>query len=119
MLNIELWSEIRRIGWDSDHSDYACLRKELHERVTYHHIQEIAEFAKARATEMKEHLNEFAESQPEGLAKYWGVSDDSFWDLCCHIVGLGRDVYRLVMEEPTNAKRLAPRENFLYIFNNA
>jgi hypothetical protein len=49
------------------------------------------------------------------------VSDDSFWDLCSHIVGLGESVYNLCIKYPEIAQILIndKKENFEYGFTKA
>lgn len=46
------------------------------------------------------------------------VGDDGFWDLCAHIVGLGKDVYEQACKNP-EAILSQPDyvENFEYLFN--
>lgn len=50
-----------------------------------------------------------------------GIGDDSFWDLCSHIVGLGESVYNLCLKYPDIAKILIDDkvENFEYGFTKA
>lgn len=49
-----------------------------------------------------------------------GVSDDSFWDLTAHIVGLGESVYNDILMHPEKIKDYAKnhkyKENFEYCF---
>ena len=47
------------------------------------------------------------------------LSDDSFWDLTSHIVGLGKDVYISVLKEPKTIENYlnSYKENFSYCFN--
>ncbi len=67
-------------------------------------------------------LEEHAERVTGSRYSYYGVSDDGFWDLTAHIVGLGENVYRLVLNYPEIAKMMADErdytENFEYIFND-
>lgn len=50
-----------------------------------------------------------------------GIGDDSFWDLCSHIVGLGESVYNLCLKYPKIAEILIQDkvENFEYGFTKA
>lgn len=47
------------------------------------------------------------------------VGDDSFWDITAHMVGLGRDVFYSVLEEPKKILeyRNSFKENFEYCFS--
>ena len=49
------------------------------------------------------------------------IGDDSFWDLCSHIVGLGESVYNLCLKYPEIARILIDDkvENFEYGFTKA
>ncbi len=49
------------------------------------------------------------------------IGDDSFWDLCSHIVGLGESVYNLCLKYPEIARILVDDkvENFEYGFTKA
>lgn len=53
--------------------------------------------------------------------KIKGIGDDSFWDLCSHIVGLGESVYNLCIKYPEIAQILVKDkvENFEYGFTKA
>ena len=47
------------------------------------------------------------------------VSDDGFWDLCAHIVGLGKKAYENVCENPEKILEYSNYvENFEYLFNS-
>ena len=52
-----------------------------------------------------------------------GCGDDSFWDLCSHIVGLGESTYDLCLKHPEIAQVMADNkeyvENFEYGFTKA
>ena len=47
------------------------------------------------------------------------LSDDSFWDLTSHIVGLGKDVYISVLKDPKTIENYLDtyKENLSYCFN--
>jgi hypothetical protein len=110
------WMQIRLIGWDDEHHDYRNKRVILRTQYAPEDLKLLAEFARDRAREMKNTLNAFANTQPEGIRRYWGCGDDSFWDLCCHIVGLGKETFGLITCQPGLAKRIRYKENFLYVF---
>ena len=53
--------------------------------------------------------------------KIKNISDDGFWDLCSHIVGLGESMYDLCIKYPEIAQILIndKKENFEYGFTKA
>jgi len=87
--------------------------------------KDVLKDAKKYAIELRRHLADVLGDHAERITGnrygYWGISDDSFWDLTAHIVGLGENVYHLVLKYPEIAKMMADEqdftENFEYIFN--
>ena len=73
-----------------------------------------------RFKELGATLNDYADTVGD-RHYYYGVSDDSFWDLKAHIIGLGEGFYNMVLASPHVAKDLADagdyKENFGYIFH--
>ena len=49
-------------------------------------------------------------------AEQCGTGDDSFGDLCCHIVGLGQEVYEAELAAPLLAVRRAQRGDYVESF---
>lgn len=48
------------------------------------------------------------------------VSDDTFWDLCCHIVGLGKEAFEHVFNNPSEIVNYPEfKEGFWYCFNDS
>lgn len=78
-------------------------------------------FYLARLEEIKGVLECYAEKKTRNRYGYYGVSDDGFWDLRAHIIGLGENFYLSVISDPEKARKISDDrsyvENFGYIFH--
>ena len=114
-----MWERISDIGWGVRTVDYKRLRKELSEKYSMKDIKRTKEFAVAKRKELAKILTEFEKSI--GVPNYFNVSDDGFWDLTAHIVGLGKHHYDIIIEKPPIARDIVInnmyKENFEYSFN--
>ena len=112
------WEIIGEIGWGVKTVDYKHLRK-IMDTVYKSENDALQSFVKEKREQLVKRLNEYAE-RVGSKRTYYGVSDDSFWDLTAHIVGLGRAKYNEVFAKPKIAKQMAAdkayKENFQYIF---
>ena len=114
-----MWEHIFNIGWGVKSLNYKELKKRISENYSDKEIKRIKEFAVFKRRELKKVLNDFEKNI--GIPNYYNVSDDGFWDLTAHIVGLGKERYNSVINDPVIAREIVInnmyRENFEYIFN--
>ena len=117
------WDIIESINWKERH-DYTNIGKELEKRYTEQELETLAVFIKYQRSLLTEVLMRHAHNETGDLYDYYGVSDDGFWDLTAHIVGLGKETFNDIMyNNPERAKEIADEssyvENFEYIFHYA
>ena len=110
------WKMIEDINWGKliqEYQDkpYDKMGEYCINNYTLQEIIVLQNFAVQKRTELQEILRD----------KIKGVSDDTFWDLCAHIVGLGESVYNLCIKYPEIAQILVKdkQENFEYGFTKA
>lgn len=116
------WKIIELANWkeDKDYKEIGTLWKKI---LKPEIIEETEKFYSEKLSEIKEVLETHALEKTGKRYGYYGVSDDGFWDLSAHIIGLGEDFYNRVLQNPEIAKELADNrdyeENFGYIFQYA
>jgi len=117
------WEMIEKIGWSNSTERYLYEKKGewLRENYTPQEIGQLQAFVRVKKQILKKRLNEFSDDTKAGRKCYYGVSDDGFWDLTTHIIGLGKEEYYKTLDNPLLAKERADKrdykENFEYIFN--
>lgn len=114
-----MWDIIIDLGWGVKSTNYKLIRLSIYDRYSEKEINKLAEFSKFKRKELQNRLKEY--EKQIGIPSYYNISDDGFWDLSAHIVGLGKEWYYLVMKNPEIAKDISDNhmyvENFEYIFN--
>lgn len=113
------WAVIERLNWinvkssDEINDISEFLKNNYDEKI----ISNVAEFAKLKRKELSEILTKY--EKQINVRNFYNVSDDGFWDLTAHVVGLGKDFYHLVLMKPEIARTVNAVENFEYIFTKA
>lgn len=114
-----MWNIILNIGWGVKSTNYNYIRYNLWNTYTEKEINKISEFSRFKRKQLQNILKDY--ENKIGIKSYYNVSDDGFWDLTAHIVGLGKQWYYLVIQNPDIAKDISDNhmyvENFEYIFN--
>ena len=125
--NYTFWDIVEKINWE-----WLCKQegirpyKKAHEILVNlgyddHRIYEIGQTAKSFRGVLKNAIEEYSLKKYGHRHKFPHVSDDSFWDLTAHIVGLGENVYNDILAYPEKIKEYADThnytENFEYSFN--
>ena len=115
----KMWAMIFDIGWGIKSLDYKFIRKNLLDRYLDKDLLRLKEFVKYKRKELCKILTEY--EIKIRIKNYFRVSDDGFWDLTAHIVGLGKERYDSIIENPEIAQEISInymyKENFQYIFN--
>lgn len=113
------WQCVSSLNWATD-PDHHRTKKEV-SQMEPAMKEKLWEWCKQKRKDLADVLDRYAASKPEGKSRYWNVSDDGFWDLTAHIVGMGKTFYNAVIEHPQIAKWLADsrtyKENFEYSFH--
>jgi len=118
MRNTEIfWNLVEEIGWGTKTTDTKKLKRTLRREYNEEFINAMKDNALRQRRALATIMDEHALKETGSIASYWGVSDDSFWDLTAHIVGLGKEVYDFICKNPIYAKTIKYKENFEYIFN--
>jgi hypothetical protein len=114
-LHIEkMWNYIFDIGWGIKTNNHKILRKTLPDKYSEKEIIQLKEFSVYKRRELQKVLNNYTKINNLGYS-YYHVSDDGFWDLTAHIVGLGKERYYSVVNDPSIAREISL--NYLYIEN--
>jgi hypothetical protein len=102
------WQFVSDAGWDKN-KDYEAIARRLSSK---YGLDKRA--LQVMFSELQKKLMEELERSGVEL----GVSDDSFDDLTAHIIGMGRDEYYRVLNEPQNAiaHKKSYVESFAYVF---
>lgn len=126
IINTDQWNIINEIKWYNNSKMYG---KEANDMVaeycisnlTYEEIIELHNFVVDKRKELSNFLMGYLTGISKERRKELTVSDDGFWDLCSHIVGMGEVVFNLVKTYPYmifDLQREA-QENFEYGFDKA
>ena len=118
--DINCWRIIEFADWKNC-KDYKIIGNNMRLVFKQEVLKQVKNFYSEKLKEIEEVLNNYAATQPKGRRSFWGLGDDSFWDLRAHIIGLGENFYLRVLNDPSIAKEMADKgdfkENFGYIFN--
>lgn len=122
------WNIITELDWKNvpinsgGTCDYLKLTKKLINKYPLNIIDDLREFVKEKRKILCDKLNEYSISKI-GTVNYYGIGDDSFWDLTAHITGCGHKIYNKILENPEEAKIMAKNynyiENFQYVFGES
>lgn len=111
------WKLVDEIGWGTKTTDKNKIKRTLNYEYNREFIEAMRNIAVRQRRALATIMDEFALKETGSISSYWGVSDDGFWDLTAHIVGLGKEVYDFICKNPIYAKTIKYQENFEYIFN--
>ena len=122
MSDKEFWFMVKDAEWGMD-VDIDAIGKRLRKKYRKKKMELMQLRYEEKLSELAEILEDHAEKKCGNRHGYYRVSDDSFWDLRAHIIGLGEDYYNGVVAYPEIAKVMADEhqymENFGYIFQIA
>jgi hypothetical protein len=119
LRNIDIfWNLVKEIGWGTKTTDIDKLKNALNNEYNIEFLISMKDIAIRQRRALGTIMDEHALKETGSIASYWNVSDDGFWDLTAHIVGLGKEVYDYICRNPIYARTIAYAENFEYIFNN-
>lgn len=109
------WEFVKIFKWSDNFANYHERMKYVKKAICLSH-NDIIEFYML-AKHFKENLKNAIIAKCSEK-EYELLSDDAFWDLCAHIVGLGKDVYYKCLSNPCLAFEYVKdtKENFEYIF---
>lgn len=118
--SVNYWRVLEFADW-KNRKDYELIGKEMKQLFAQQTLDKAEDFYNAKLDELKRVLEDHAEKKTGDRNAYFGLSDDSFWDLRAHIIGLGEEFYNGVLQNPEIAKKMSDshdfNENFGYIFN--
>ncbi len=118
MRNTEIfWNLVKEIGWGTKSTNSKNLKRRLHKEYNQEFLDAMKDIAVRQRRALAMIMDEFALKETGSISSYWNVSDDGFWDLTAHIVGLGKEVYDFICKNPIYAKTIKYEENFEYMFN--
>ena len=112
----ECWFVIDQLGWR-----YKADSNEIGERLMYFISREgDIESLRKFVADKRQTIVDILKYTDVKVGHYWG-GDDSYWDFTAHIVGMGSEVFKQVVNDPTKIDLVGEKytENFQYIFNKA
>lgn len=113
------WDIIKEIGWEMKRTDYRNIGHELGKKYDKHIRTELQLFIRKKYFNMRDKLQHLWFSNNGDRL---GLGDDSYWDFCINLVGLGKEIYNAVCNRPNIAVSMAHMgaytENFGYIFHH-
>ena len=117
--SVNYWKVLEFADWKNC-KDYELIGKRMRQVFAPETLDKAEAFYNSKLDELQRVLEDHAEKKTGDRNDYFGLSDDSFWDLRAHIIGLGEKFYQSVLENPEIAKKMADQddfeENFGYIF---
>ena len=118
--SVNYWRILEFADWKNC-KDYELIGRKFKQVFAPETLDKAEAFYNSKLDELKRILEDYAEKKTGDRNAYFGLSDDSFWDLRAHIIGLGEKTYQDVLQDPEIAKRMADqhdfKENFGYLFN--
>jgi len=105
------WRLVALLNWQLDF-DYRRIQDEIESKISPTNPDHLQAWCVDKRKDLQSILDRHADSTPEGRRRFFGIGDDSFNDLCCHIVGLGKTFYEVVCDRPQIAKEMADKRNF-------
>ena len=115
----ELWEIVEDLEWKNAKSQkryHITISKKLIKKYFYD-IEEIQIFVRSKRKQIKDFLKEWQNEQNSRFNNHYHLgSDDGFWDLTAHIVGLGKKVYNSVLIHPKKASDMALEHNYVENF---
>lgn len=109
------WGAIGAIGWGTKTTDYEQAAKDLRSILSEDEFKELEDFCYTMVDQVHRALHHnWLSGNLKGQP--W-LGDDSFHDLCCHIVGMGYKTFEQVITTKQPPYALEAEENFMYIFN--
>lgn len=115
------WQIIKSTKWGKT-DDYEKIGAKLAKEYTLEELETLQEFYEDKRAKLCTKLDKYSEKRDDKY-DYWGCSDDGFWDLTAHIVGLGEVEYNKVLKNPELAKKRSDKgdyqENFGYCLSYA
>lgn len=111
------WSVIESIGWGRLSIDYKQISVNLEYMYAPEFIDKLRDFVVKKRSNLQNRLKEYVATHPNTKCNVWGISDDGFYDVTAHIVGLGEQAYSDIYNNPEIIPTYNYKENFEYIFH--
>lgn len=111
------WSVIDSIGWGRTSTDHRQISANLEYMYAPEFIDKLKGFVVKKRRDLQNRLKEYVAITPNTKCNVWGISDDQFYDVTAHIVGLGEQTYSDLYNHPELIPTYNYKENFEYIFH--
>lgn len=102
------WKVIEFVNWPKNPAD----GKEMSAFFKREVLSGMLEFYYEKRTELQIRFEKFSEEKTGNEYMYFGLTDDSHFDLISHIIGLGEIFFNSVLDNPEIAKKMADERNF-------
>jgi hypothetical protein len=118
----KFWPIVDKISWDGrTHHELEECQSLLRGLLSIGEIKEMEDWYNEKRGKLCRKLEKYAKEKCGYKHGYYPVSDDGYWDLTAHIVGLGEKRYKENLKNPELAKERAEKreylENFGYCFH--
>lgn len=107
----KMWNLIGALGWVESGYDYEGIENLLQQQDD-DTIHSLREFVGERINDLSERVESFEQHNDERCGNYGG--DDSWHDMLCHVVGMGKFTFDTIMNSPRRLNGVDYKENFLY-----
>ena len=131
---IDFWKIIDKLNWKEISINSSTIR-DYQEKVfkvfydnefSIENISDLREILKLYASVLRERVEQYSVENygdrhifPNN-SEVIIISDDTFWDLCCHIVGLGKETFEYIFNNPSEIINYPNfRESFWYCFSDS
>jgi hypothetical protein len=118
LTEYQFWDMVDAINWASISINIAEINKDIHkfrmlQKYSLDEWVAMFEKHKTKYEALRTYLWTVYPPDKGGL----GLGDDGTWDLCAHIVGLGKDEYLSTFKDPVRALKRAETKDFTECFS--
>lgn len=123
---MSFWDVVEKINWEwlcKNTSKPHVKGKEILKglKLTDKRLNKLKETAQSYRRILENAVEEYSQKKYGNRHSWPHVSDDSFWDLTAHVVGLGENIYNDILAHPEKINTFVDnhsyKENFEYCFN--
>lgn len=119
----KMWDAISKMRWATISAEFYTKASDVIEEylVRNYVAKDIVKLHNFVVDKRKYLMNTLEDFLDETEIDEYDVSDDTLWDLCSHIVGMGEEMFYFVIDNPSVIDKIIPTvvENFEYGFNSA
>ena len=111
------WDVVAAIGWGTITTEYDDIETALNTIYSETQIDKVHKQAEAYRKQLRKVIDAY--EREHNIENFFNESDDGWWDVVAHIVGLGKEVYEEGLRNPASLQGMEDKavENFEYSLN--